>query len=87
MIYNKFRKKTMLIVAHRLATIKQCDEILVMDQGEIVEKGNHEQLLAQKGLYYQLWEMQQGKFEVRRDEKKDEIEETYPIDLEEISYT
>lgn len=87
MIYNKFRKKTMLIVAHRLATIKQCDEILVMDQGEIVEKGNHEQLLAQKGLYYQLWEMQQGNFEVRRDEKKDEIEETYPIDLEEISYT
>ena len=87
MIYNKFRKKTMLIVAHRLATIKQCDEILVMDQGEIVEKGNHEQLLAEKGLYYQLWEMQQGNFEVRRDEKKDEIEETYPIDLEEISYT
>ena len=70
-----------------MATIKQCDEILVMDQGEIVEKGNHEQLLAQKGLYYQLWEMQQGNFEVRRDEKKDEIEETYPIDLEEISYT
>ncbi len=54
MIYNKFKKKTMLIIVHPVATIKQCNEILVMDQGEIVEKGSHDQLLQQKALYYPL---------------------------------
>ena len=62
MIYNKFRKKSMLIIAHRLATVKNCDEIIVMNQGEIVEQGSHEELLARKGEYYKLWEMQQGNF-------------------------
>lgn len=62
MIYNKFRQKTMLIVAHRLATVKNCNEIIVLDQGEIVEQGNHQELLRQKGAYYRLWEMQQGNF-------------------------
>lgn len=72
MIYNKFRNKSMLIVAHRLATIKNCDEILVMDKGKIVEKGTHEYLLNKKGYYYNLWEMQQGNF--IRKESKDVIE-------------
>ena len=40
MIYNKFRKKTMLIIAHRLATVKNCDKIIVMDKGKIIEQGN-----------------------------------------------
>ena len=62
MIYNKYRNKSMLIVAHRLSTIKNCDEIIVMDKGEIVEKGTHEDLLSKKGYYYNLWEMQQGNF-------------------------
>ena len=65
MIYNKFRRKSMLIIAHRLATVKNFDEIIVMKQGEIVEQGNHEELLARKGEYYKLWEMQQGNFVVR----------------------
>ena len=62
MIYNKFRKKSMLIIAHRLATVKNCDEILVMSEGKIVERGAHEELLSQRGQYYRLWEMQQGDF-------------------------
>jgi ATP-binding cassette subfamily B protein len=62
MIYNKFKKKTMLIVAHRLATVKDCDKIIVMDKGKIAEYGTHEELLAAKGIYYRLWEMQQGNF-------------------------
>lgn len=65
MIYNKFRNRTMLIIAHRLATVKNCDLILVMDKGEIVEQGTHEELLEKKGQYYRLWEMQQGNFIVR----------------------
>lgn len=62
MIYNKFRKKTMLIVAHRLATIKDCDKIIVLDKGEIIEEGTHSELLEKQGQYYRLWEMQQGNF-------------------------
>lgn len=62
MIYNKYKDKSMLIIAHRLATIKNCHTIIVLDKGEVVEKGTHEELLSQKGLYYQLWEMQQGNF-------------------------
>ena len=65
MIYNKFRNKTMLIIAHRLATVKNCDVIIVMDKGEIVEQGSHEELLKRQGQYYRLWEMQQGNFRVK----------------------
>ena len=62
MIYNKFRQKTMLIIAHRLATVKNCDIIIVLDKGEIVEKGSHNELLEKQGEYYRLWQMQQGNF-------------------------
>jgi len=49
---------TKLIVAHRLSTIKDCDRILVMDKGEIVEEGSYEQLLTKQGLFYELVERQ-----------------------------
>ncbi|MBO7252440.1 MAG: NHLP bacteriocin export ABC transporter permease/ATPase subunit [Oscillospiraceae bacterium] len=45
---------TRVVVAHRLSTIMNCDRILVMDQGRIVEEGNYESLMAQKGLFYEL---------------------------------
>lgn len=47
--------RTSLIIAHRLSTIRDADCIVVMDQGRIVETGNHEQLLAQRGRYYELY--------------------------------
>lgn len=47
--------RTSLIIAHRLSTIQDADFIVVMDQGRIVETGNHEELLAQKGRYYELY--------------------------------
>lgn len=68
MIYNKFRNKSMLIIAHRLATVKNCDFIIVLDQGQIVEQGTHEELLEKQGQYYRLWEMQQGNFKIKEDE-------------------
>lgn len=55
----------MLIVAHRLATVKNCDKIIVMDKGYIVEQGTHEELLEKRGQYYKLWEMQQGNFVIK----------------------
>ena len=45
---------TRLIIAHRLSTIQKCDRILVFDHGDVVEEGNYETLMAQKGLFYQL---------------------------------
>ncbi len=52
------RDITTLIIAHRLSTIKNCDRIIIMDKGEIVENGSHEELLDKKGRYYDLWESQ-----------------------------
>lgn len=49
---------TMLIVAHRLSTIQHADNILVLSHGEIVEQGNHRELLEQRGKYYQLYTLQ-----------------------------
>jgi ATP-binding cassette subfamily B protein len=55
-------KKTVIAVAHRLSTIAHLDRILVFDKGCIVEDGNHDDLLAKQGFYYQLWTMQAGGF-------------------------
>ena len=49
------KNRTSLIIAHRLSTIRDADKIVVMDQGRVVEIGNHEELLAQKGKYYELY--------------------------------
>lgn len=61
-IYQQFNQmtqgKTSLIISHRLSSCRFCDEILVFDQGQIVQRGNHEQLLNQEGKYAQLWNAQ-----------------------------
>ena len=49
---------TMLVVAHRLSTIQKADQIIVLNHGEVVERGNHQSLLKQKGYYYKLYLLQ-----------------------------
>ena len=50
--------RTQIVIAHRLTTIMNADQIIVMDQGSIVEKGRHEELLQKKGAYFDLWNVQ-----------------------------
>lgn len=52
---NLMKNRTSLIIAHRLSTIRDADKIVVMDQGRVVEIGNHEELLAKQGKYYELY--------------------------------
>ena len=52
--------RTTFVIAHRLSTIKSADQILVLEGGEVIERGNHAQLLAEKGRYTQLYEKQYG---------------------------
>lgn len=54
--------KTVIAIAHRLSTIAAMDRLIVIDEGHIVEQGNHAELVANKGLYAQLWERQSGGF-------------------------
>ena len=53
------RDRTTLVIAHRLSTVVDAQQILVMDKGRIVERGTHRELLAQQGVYAQMWALQQ----------------------------
>ena len=54
------KHRTSLVIAHRLSTIIDADNIIVMNQGAVIEQGTHHALLAQKGHYYTMWQLQQG---------------------------
>lgn len=55
---NLMQNRTSVVIAHRLSTIQHADEIIVIDKGTVVEQGSHSELLAKKGLYHRLIEMQ-----------------------------
>lgn len=55
---NLMKGRTTFIIAHRLSSLKHADEILVLEDGEVVERGNHEQLLARNGVYRSVYEIQ-----------------------------
>ncbi len=61
-LYQLMAGKTVIAIAHRLSTIAAMDRLVVLDQGRIVEQGNHQTLLANKGLYANLWAHQTGGF-------------------------
>ena len=54
------KNRTTLVIAHRLSTAADADEILVLEQGEITERGNHEELLSKKGKYSEMWNKQKS---------------------------
>lgn len=54
------KDRTTIIIAHRLSTIRNCDTILVMDNGSIVERGSHNELVTNGGIYHRLWKVQTG---------------------------
>jgi subfamily B ATP-binding cassette protein MsbA len=60
-INNMMQNRTSIVIAHRLSTIRHADEILVLQKGEIVERGTHEELLQKQGYYYKLVQMQEVK--------------------------
>jgi ATP-binding cassette subfamily B protein len=55
--------KTVILVAHRLSTVREADLIYVLHRGRIVEEGSHQQLLAREGWYWKLWRSQRGEAE------------------------
>ncbi|MCK7459880.1 ABC transporter ATP-binding protein [Idiomarina aminovorans] len=61
-LYQLMQGKTVIAIAHRLSTIAAMDKLVVLDEGEIIEQGSHEQLLAENGLYAKLWRHQSGGF-------------------------
>ncbi|HBM80128.1 MAG TPA: multidrug ABC transporter ATP-binding protein, partial [Clostridiaceae bacterium] len=60
-IQRLLKNRTSFVIAHRLSTIRDADRIMIVDNGKIIEEGNHESLLKRRGLYYDLY-MAQYKF-------------------------
>jgi ATP-binding cassette subfamily B multidrug efflux pump len=55
-------RRTAIVIAHRLSTVRRMDRLIVLDRGRIIEEGSHESLLARAGLYASLWAHQSGGF-------------------------
>ena len=63
-ITKLMKGRTALVIAHRLSTIQHADQIIVLDKGQIMEKGTHDELLTKQGFYYNLHQMQFGQAEL-----------------------
>ena len=59
-LFNLMKNRTSLVIAHRLSTIQHADEIIVVEKGEIIERGSHSELIERDGLYKKLSQIQQS---------------------------
>jgi len=59
-----FRGRTCIVIAHRLSAVMHADRIVVLDKGQITERGTHAELLSQSGIYRRIWDLQQAEKEV-----------------------
>jgi ABC-type multidrug transport system fused ATPase/permease subunit len=59
-MHNLFKDRTVIIIAHRLQTVKHADDIIVIEWGEIRERGTHKQLVKEKWFYKQMLDLQSG---------------------------
>ena len=57
---NLFKNRTVIVIAHRLQTVKHADRILVLENGQIIEDGKHDELVAKNGQYAKMLELQSG---------------------------
>ncbi len=73
------RNRTTLVIAHRLSTVVGADEILVLDQGVVAERGRHEELLAKGGLYAGMWARQRAADEARERLEETEAEDPFGV--------
>ncbi len=69
-IKSEISKRTSIIIAQRISTVKDCDQIIVIDEGKIIEQGNHEQLIKNNGYYYRMYELQRLSEEFEKDQKE-----------------
>jgi subfamily B ATP-binding cassette protein HlyB/CyaB len=61
---NICKGRTVVIIAHRLSTVRSCDTIVVLERGQLAEQGSHHELMERKGLYYHLYSQQEGAYEL-----------------------
>jgi ATP-binding cassette subfamily B protein len=68
------KDKTTVIIAHRISTIQNADKIIVLDEGEVVEQGTHEELIENKELYYSLYQKQLLEKELEKENGNGDVE-------------
>jgi len=73
--------RTTIIIAHRLSTIIHADEILVLKEGEIVERGKHEELISHDGIYHTMWQAQLQNNQENNTKDKDVLKQDYSIQV------
>ena len=73
-IERLIRGRTTLMIAHRLSTLRKANRILVVDKGRIIENGSHEELMALKGKYYKLIQIQSMSQKIREEKDKENFE-------------
>ncbi|MFZ5987456.1 MAG: ATP-binding cassette domain-containing protein [Bacillota bacterium] len=72
---NLSRGRTIIIIAHHLKTIRNVDQIIVLDNGKIVQRGKHQDLIAQEGLYKKLWDSQHEDSDWKIKNRYDDLEQ------------